>query len=169
MDALADIAFQKMSASRAKREEWVAVLDVCFLPRARSLAIQRITCFLKGVDKILMGRKYKVKTWLLGGLCDMVTRSASFSDEEEDQLGFKTITKLYRLREKRFKEELRYPYTKEIRTMFEDEMKEMSNDDDAEAGKHRTISPSLSDSSDDNCFTTTPLAPRRRQLTRRAR
>ena len=88
MDALADVVFRRMSTSSAEREEWVAVLDICHLPKARSLAIQKITHFLTGVDKILMGRKYKVKKWLVGGLCDLVTRSASFSDEKEDQLGF---------------------------------------------------------------------------------
>ena len=134
-----------MSTSSAEREEWVAVLNICHLPKARSLAIKEITHFLTGVDKILMGRKYKVKKWLVGGLCDMVTRSASFSDEEEDQLGFKTITKLYRIREKRLKEGSRYPYTKEIRAMFMDEVKEMADDDDAEAGKP----PPPSDSDDD--------------------
>ena len=72
-DALADIAFEKMSASSAGREEW-AVLDLClYLPGARSLAIKKIAHFLKGVGKILMGQKYEVKTWLLEGLHEMMT------------------------------------------------------------------------------------------------
>jgi hypothetical protein len=135
MESISAIALQKISYSSACRDDWVDILDLCnhhHIPNARSLAIQHISVVINGVEKVLMGRKYRVKSWLKDGLYDLVEQDASFSDEEADQLGFKTISKLYRIRELRLKHGRSYSgrsTVSDIKTEFEGELKEIADED----------------------------------------
>jgi hypothetical protein len=111
----------------------MAVLDICDnhnIPKARALAIKHMSFGLKGIDKVLMGRKYQVKSWLTGGLSDLVLRDASFSDQDEEQLGLKTTSRLYRIRELRFKHGRYHDKTciADIKKEFEGELKEMADE-----------------------------------------
>ena len=85
-------------------EEWIAVLDASdtdrdMLHQARALAIHRISATLRPSSEVRLGKHYKIKEWFRNGLQSLVQRGTYFSDEEEEELGFKTTCKLYRMRE----------------------------------------------------------------------
>jgi hypothetical protein len=130
MDRLRKIVVEKMSklTVTVTAEEWVAVLDMSVLHQlsdARALAIERLSRpgNIAGVDKILLARKHKIESWLWDGYQEVVIRDQCFSDEEEDRLGWKTVSKLYRVRDRYFR------YSEDIRAhigkAFEAELREM--------------------------------------------
>jgi hypothetical protein len=135
MESILSVALQNIPRSFASCDDWVAILDLCdhhHIPKARFMAIEHISVDINGVEKVLMGRKYRVKSWLQDGLYDLVQRDASFSDPEADLLGFKTTSKLYRIRDLRFKrgqsnsDKSIIPV---INQQFGSELKEMENED----------------------------------------
>src|SRR5262245_4248477 len=77
IDTISAIALQQIP-SCANHEDWTAILDLCehhHIPRARSLAIKHITPALHEVKKVLMGRKHRVKSWVVDGLHALVKRN----------------------------------------------------------------------------------------------
>jgi len=104
MDRLRQIAVNRMSKLGATAGEWTAVLDMPVrqqLLDARTLAIQQLSYYsnIAGVDKILLARKYKVEQWFREGCQELVQRRECFSDEDKERLGWKTVIKLYRVRD----------------------------------------------------------------------
>lgn len=65
------------------------------------------------IDKIVWGRNYEVKKWLLNGYIGLIRRGETITDEEADRLGWKTAAKLLRLREQ-FSKQTRTPALGEI-------------------------------------------------------
>ena len=140
MDTLRKIVMEKMSKLRANVtvEEWIAVLDMSVLLQlsdVRAMAIERLSSYGNtiGVDKILMARRYKMEKWFKEGCRELVTRDKCFSDEEEDRLGWKTVSKLYRARDQYLKSRIyrsyEYAYTRDpeadIDKEFEAELRKM--------------------------------------------
>jgi hypothetical protein len=106
MDRVREIAVERMTRITAGLTEWMAVLDLSIahqLLEVRELAMRRLsTCAETGVSRILLARKYQVDAWMREGCQQLVERRECFSDEEEEELGWKTVSKLYRIRDKRF-------------------------------------------------------------------
>jgi len=104
MDNVVKKVKQKIETIDVKKEVWMDMLDVpdqYWLPDARALAIKQLSNDRKfrGVDKILLAKKHKIESWLRDGIRQLVYRKEHFEDEEADQLGWKTVNKLYRVRE----------------------------------------------------------------------
>jgi hypothetical protein len=107
---------------------------------ARVLAIRQITTTNpSALEGVRLGRKYKVASFFRDGLQKLVQRNSYFTDEEEDGLGFKTTSKLYRIREdyhrcrdckncknRRSREEKRESSLYAIDRAFKDELDEMA-------------------------------------------
>jgi hypothetical protein len=120
MDRLRGIAMEKMRGLTVfEPEEWMKVLDMADmqgLSDARALAIVRLSSLgiTGGVAKVQLARKYGVKQWLKEGLQELVQREAFFSDEEEDLLEWKTVSKLYRVRDGYLKSRNSYRNTRSV-------------------------------------------------------
>ena len=106
MDDLAGIIIEKLSQSNSNREDWMALLDMSIqhdISESRALAIQKLWALIadgEGTELVLLARRYHVPGWLECGLQALVQREEFFSDEDERQLGWRTIFRLCRLREK---------------------------------------------------------------------
>jgi len=145
MRRVAAIALKEMSEiGTTDCRQWEAVLDVCnkhrpMLPEARIMAIRRISSTNPfPVAGVRMGRRYKVASLFRDNLQKLVQRNSYFTDEEEDGLGFKTTSKLYRIREdyhrcrdckncknKRSREDKRESSLNAIDRAFKDELDDM--------------------------------------------
>ena len=97
-------AFPGLSGSR---EDWTALLDLSDehqLPEARTIAIKKITAIFQLTpnffDLIAMARKYGVKSWFRTGVQGFVQRPELLSEADAEKLGWRTVLKLFRLREK---------------------------------------------------------------------
>jgi hypothetical protein len=91
----------------------MALLDSPVLnqfPEIRELAIEKLSSILdqqpSGTEKVLLGRKYHVSDWLRAGLRELLKQDAPWSDEDEEILGWPTVSKLYRVREAHYKQKL---------------------------------------------------------------
>ena len=106
MDDLAGIVVEKLSQSEANHEDWMALLDMSVqqdILVSRALAIRKLSALIangEGTEMVLLARKYQVSGWLERGLQALVQREEFFSEADEKQLGWRTIFRLCRLREK---------------------------------------------------------------------
>jgi hypothetical protein len=141
IDKLRALAVKTMSNLSASEEEWITLLKVSSEHQfvdVRELAIQTLTALhtMSPLKKILVAKECMIPDWLLDGLVEFLVRKPTISVEEEDQLGLKTTTKLFRLREmsgqcKRchsycFKcRNTARSYTEDIRTVFQTELEEL--------------------------------------------
>ena len=140
MDNLTDMVVQQLSNLKGRRGAWIDLLDLASvhqLPGARVLAIQKIASTFngRGTDKVVLGRQHGVKEWLEGGLRELVQREDSFTDEDDEALGWKTVSKLYRIRERiHFEERGHHLHVDEGRVVydvkkeFEKELNEMDGE-----------------------------------------
>ena len=104
MDGLTAKVIQRLSNVKGRRQAWIGLLQLSTVHQlhdARALAIQKISTMFsgRGTDKVVMARQHGVKQWLEEGLREMVQQKDPFTDEAVEMVGWKTITKLYRLRE----------------------------------------------------------------------
>ena len=105
MDDLAGIVVEKLSQSNSNREDWMALLDMSIqhdILESRALAIRKLWALIangEGTEMVLLARRYQVPDWLERGLQALVQREEFFSDEDERQLGWRTIFRLCCLRE----------------------------------------------------------------------
>jgi hypothetical protein len=107
MDRLSNIVVGRMEAldvDHVDRDQWMKLLDLSDiheLSDARALAIERLSSlrFASSAAKVQLARKYGVEHWLREGLQELVQQTAIFSDEDEELLGWKTVIKLYRVRD----------------------------------------------------------------------
>jgi hypothetical protein len=68
----------------------------------RGRAIQELSemgIAMAAIEKIECARRFDVKGWLLGGYIELLKRAETITDDEAERLGWKTATKLVRLRE----------------------------------------------------------------------
>jgi hypothetical protein len=83
--------------------EWQSVLKLATmweLIGMRTLAIQQLDKLkLSAIDKVLLGKEYKVPCWLPGGYEELVKDPATISNEDAKKLGWKTAARLLRVRD----------------------------------------------------------------------
>lgn len=90
------------------QQEWISVLKLSTMwefTELRERAKQELSkqgMEMETVQKIECGRKYEIKEWVLEGYIALLRRSEIASDEEAERLGWKTVVKLYRLRDECF-------------------------------------------------------------------
>jgi hypothetical protein len=139
IDNLCVFAVKTMSNLSASEEEWITLLKVSSkhpFVDVRELTIQTLTALhtMSPLKKILVAKECMVPDWFLDGVVGFLTRKQTISVEEEDQLGFKTMTKLFRLREmsaqckscqSKCRHVLRISYPEDIRTAFQMELEEV--------------------------------------------
>lgn len=58
---------------------------------------------LKVVDKVVLGKSYRVGKWLLEGYIELVQREATISDGDVAAIGTYTAIQLFRIREESLK------------------------------------------------------------------
>jgi hypothetical protein len=105
MDNLTEMVTGELSELQARREAWMDLLELANvhqLSDAHSLAMEKITSTFngRGIDKVVLGRQCGMKQWLEDGLRELVQREDGFTDEDDEALGWKTVSKLYRVRER---------------------------------------------------------------------
>ena len=105
MDNLTSSVIEEMTDLQARRESWIDLLELANvhqLPDARKLAVEKITKTFngRGTDKVVLGRQCRMKKWLEEGLRELVDRKDGFTDEDDETLGWKTVSKVYRIRER---------------------------------------------------------------------
>ena len=113
MEELANSVLKKLSDATASQHDWIALLDLTeehHHPKARRLAIQKITPTIDGVglQQVVMARKYRVRQWLRKGLQLLVDQDQFLSYGADNILGCKTVVKLCCLREQRLKDSIAY-------------------------------------------------------------
>jgi hypothetical protein len=130
MDNLKKHALEALPRLPGSREDWLALLDLSIerqLPEVRTMAIQKITATfpytLDAFELIAMARKYQVGSWFKTGLQRLAERTNLLTDADAEILGWSTILKLCRLRD-RFRP---YHQTITVESEFQDELKGMSN------------------------------------------
>jgi len=85
------------------REEWISVLKLSTLwelddPRERALdELSKVG--LGAVDKVVLGKSYRVGKWLLEGYIELVQRDTTISDADVAAIGTYTAIQLFRIRE----------------------------------------------------------------------
>jgi len=86
--------------------EWVSVLDLStkwYFVEFRRLAIAKITTLCDDViEKIRLGRKYRVYSWLFVGYEQLARRTEKISDDEAKIIGYLTTIFIYGVREKAY-------------------------------------------------------------------
>jgi len=131
MDQVKDLAIERITSLPLNIDDWKAVLILSTHSvvnnTIRNAAIQQLIARfpLTPIDRILLARKCHVADWLLSGYNELVQREATISVEEEEQLGLKTTTKLFRVREhhKRHRNTYNYSLDDCIRKDFDSELK----------------------------------------------
>ena len=84
-------------------KEWVAVLKLSTLwefGKLRQKAIEELNKMESiSVDKVVLGRDYRVRSLLKVGYEELIAREERLSDQEKTQLGDKACIKVYEARE----------------------------------------------------------------------
>ena len=112
--------------------EWISVLDLStkwYFVEFRRLAIAKITTLCGDVvEKIRLGKEYKVYSWLLFGYEQLARRTEKISDDEAKIIGFLTTIFIYGVREKTYGvPDLDYRET--ICTIFAQELADVEADE----------------------------------------
>ncbi|KAJ6593369.1 hypothetical protein B0H19DRAFT_1246152 [Mycena capillaripes] len=89
-----------------KREEWISVLHLASLwdfLEVRDLAIQQLAMYAEGTlnatERIVLGRKYDVSSWLRSGYTELAKRKTPISLEEAAKIGWEVTLQICQLRE----------------------------------------------------------------------
>jgi len=88
----------------ASRKDWMAALRLSTMwefEDIRKLAIRELTKTNgnNAVEKVLLGKEFRVPEWLMAGYNDLVDRPETISAEETTRLGLETTVRLLRLRD----------------------------------------------------------------------
>ncbi|PPQ88956.1 hypothetical protein CVT25_005055 [Psilocybe cyanescens] len=135
MKALYPLSFSlnlKLSTS-----EWTSVLKLStqwYFINLREVAISEIERLneLNLVEKILLGRKYRISSWMVEGFCGLVNNTESISDDEAIDIDSDYITtayKLYRMREYRITERSPFIAENHIEDIFGPELQSVRADE----------------------------------------
>ncbi|KAF9555045.1 hypothetical protein CPC08DRAFT_643458 [Agrocybe pediades] len=120
--------------------KWISVLKLStlwFLTKFRALAISEIERIneLTSIQKVQMGRAYKISKWVVEGFTEFVMREARISAEEAVDLALGSVTttyKLSRIREKRIARALtRVVVMKEFEEEFCGELQDIRTHEEA--------------------------------------
>lgn len=88
------------------RQEWISTLKLSTMwgfSDIRERAKQELSKKELGmgtVEKIECARRFEIKEWLLEGFNELLQRADPITDEEAEHLGWKTVAKVARLRER---------------------------------------------------------------------
>ena len=108
MKHIYDLALQKIPTQIHNTDEWIAALKTSTQLKIRDLreiAIGKLTDQLTSpLQKIEFGTEYKISTCLLEGYTEFVTRDEVISVEDEEQLGWRRTSSLFRARHRRLEE-----------------------------------------------------------------
>lgn len=79
---------------------------------------------LTTLEKIVLGRKCGVSSWILSGYTELVSKAETLNDEEVEAVDYKTAVKLFRIRESRLNGIYHYSqgWADEIKRVFADEL-----------------------------------------------
>ncbi|KAJ6520733.1 hypothetical protein B0H19DRAFT_1277873 [Mycena capillaripes] len=89
-----------------KREEWISVLHLASLwdfIEVRDLAVQQLSLYAEGTlnatERIVLGRKHDVSSWLRSGYTELAKRKTPISSEEAAKIGWEVTLQICQLRE----------------------------------------------------------------------
>lgn len=114
--------------------EWVSVLDLStkwYFVEFRRLAITKITTLCDDVvEKIRLGKEYRVSSWLLFGYEQLARRTEKISDDEAKIIGYLTTIFIYGVREKAYDYGYsQFDYEETIRETFAQELADVEADE----------------------------------------
>ena len=96
-----DLALQKIKARINNTDEWITMLKISTQLRIeglRDLAKLTLRCRLDPSKKIDLATECGLEHWLLDAYTRFMRRKKAISVEEEEQLGWNTTAKLFRVR-----------------------------------------------------------------------
>lgn len=109
----------------------------------RKLAIAGLDrmAVLTNVDKITLGRRYSVSSWVLAGLRGLVQKDDTITDDEITEISYATAVKLFRIRELKLKALVAQssgygypsgpPWTQKVEEVFSTEIASLRADEEA--------------------------------------
>jgi hypothetical protein len=76
-----------------------------FFINLKKIAISELDALgtLTTLEKILLGRKCGVPSWILSGYSELVSKTETLNDEEVEAVDYQTTVRLFRIREARLK------------------------------------------------------------------
>ena len=98
----------------------------------RQIAIAHLTKLrppMTSVEKIVLAKEYFVEEWLRAGYEELVSRSSTLSDDEAEQISWKSAMWVCRIREEvqRSSYDITARVTTAVSKAFEEELKEMKS------------------------------------------
>jgi len=103
MENIRKLAIKQILSLPASSKDWIEMLKMSTSPRVteiREKAIQSMDLEkLESVERILLAKECGVYEWLLRGYRELVQRTETISQQDEEQLGREATLKLFRLRD----------------------------------------------------------------------
>jgi hypothetical protein len=133
MKPIYDLALRKIPTRIHKSDEWIAALKISTQLRIqdfREIAIGKLAGQLTSpLQKIEFGTEYKVQSWLLEGYMEFATRNEVISAEDEEQLGWRRTSSLFRVRHRRLMDGYSYyDVQPDVENTFAEEFTEFAID-----------------------------------------
>jgi hypothetical protein len=107
MKVLQSVAKSKVIGLPTNKKDWIFVLDFSMtilnleIPEIRKAALGAISVMQLGpVEKILLGRRCKVKEWLIEGYLMLVKQEESIPTHDDNVLGVEATLRLLRMRDR---------------------------------------------------------------------
>jgi hypothetical protein len=130
MKPIYDLALRKIPPRIHMSDEWIAALKMSTQLRIRDLreiAIGKLTGQLtSSLQKIEFGAEYKISSCLLEGYTEFATRNKVISAEDEEQLGWRRTSGLFRVRHRRFEKTYRHGVQSDIQNTFANEFADIA-------------------------------------------
>jgi len=104
MDEIMRLAVEKILILPTTAKEWVVVLRCSTLWRVseiREKAKTELDRSLQPMDRVLLARECQIADWLSLGYRELVERSETISEADDERLGSSTVLKLFRMRDRR--------------------------------------------------------------------
>ena len=103
MTLIQDLALKKISVRipDSASNEWIAALGTATqlrMQELRNVAIGKLEGKLSPIKKIKLAIRFSIQDWLIQGYKEVVMRADGISAEEENQLGVRRTSNLFRLR-----------------------------------------------------------------------
>jgi hypothetical protein len=101
LESIRETSIRQLSCLSMDVTDWINVLRVGTewgLAEVRKIAMDKIVSRIEVPQKINLAIEFKIEKWLLEGFRRLVERSKEILLDEEEQLGWETTFKLFRLR-----------------------------------------------------------------------
>lgn len=131
------IKFQDSSESSDGQMELLRLSTKLGIKEIRDAVVQTLSGALQPAELVRRGIEWRVDSWLLQGYKQLVEAPAGILAEDEKRLGWKTTSKLFRIRDE-YLHQLQYAYVGttprdfvmwKIREVFAEELKDAAWDD----------------------------------------